>query len=254
MAKTTIDIEALLHWAYGVQRVDRWAAQADRDLAGPSLSSSDMAGVAALGVRVQSSGRWLTSMGAKIADDAVTVHDAVLALDDMFCETQRDGAVRIWLRDEIVAAGMDVRNTAHGPALVCVSALSGRVDWSDARPVSKAVTSVLVIQHARITERPECYADVRRPASRPASSGGVDAHGRKRAVRSGPSWESVIAARAEYHVWHCALSALAAKLADRLAFYSPQPPSAPASPWIRDRRPGQNSPSRTKVSGDISHT
>lgn len=237
MSKTAIDIEALLHWAYAVQRVDRFAAQVARDMAGPALSSCDMVSVAALGVRVQSSGRWLASMGAKIADDAVTVHDAVLALDDMFCEVGARGDVRIWLRQDIAAAGMDVRDTPRGPALVRVSALSVRVEWTGARPVSKAVTSVLVIQHARSGDRPECFEGVRRSVGR-AARGGVDARGRKRAVSAGPSWESVIAARAEYHVWHCALTALAGVLADRLDFHAPTSPSAPASPWdVIDKSP-----------------
>lgn len=75
------DIEALVEWAYRVQCVDRVVGLVRSRTLPVMRSSTDvMVSFAALGVRVDSSPRFVAAMGATAQDDALVIHDAVMRL------------------------------------------------------------------------------------------------------------------------------------------------------------------------------
>ena len=76
-----VDIEALVDWAYRVQCVDRVVGLVhSRGLPGMRSSTDVMVSFAALGVKVDSSPRFVAAMGATAQDDAFVIHDAVMRL------------------------------------------------------------------------------------------------------------------------------------------------------------------------------
>lgn len=76
-----VDIEALVDWAYRVQCVDRVVGLVRSRTLPVMRSSTDvMVSFAALGVRVDSSPRFVAAMGATAQDDALVIHDAVMRL------------------------------------------------------------------------------------------------------------------------------------------------------------------------------
>lgn len=218
--KQTIDIEELLVWAYRDQCVDRMAEQMKAAIAPPS-----MPGVGSgqtmwlLGTRIDQSGHQLAWIGAKAPDDALVVHDAVLALADHWIEV--DGSeVAIWRRDEIEALGWALKETARGWMLLKPDPRS--IDLVADHPVKRSVATVIVMQHARSASRPDVYADWSRPVGRP---------------RRGSTEEAdVIYARAVYCAWHAALDVLAEELAGALENFDVRPPLAPETPWDVPRR------------------
>jgi hypothetical protein len=222
-AKREIDIEDLLIWAYRDQCVDRQVIGFSPK--GPNASpASSLAQFMALGCRVDSSGMAARTLGVRLPDDALIVHDAVLALGDMWIEW-RDGD-EVVVRDRAGVAGSTFHETARG--WVMTDASGARV------PVTRAVTSVTLIMHARAASRPECYPGWRPPAHRmPKDDLEYDRWGRRRKSKriEGPRAEDVMFARAQYCVWRAGLACLALELADLLADHAVTGPLAAESPW-----------------------
>jgi hypothetical protein len=221
--KRDIDIEDLLIWAYRDQCVDRQVIGFSPK--GPSASpASSLAQFMALGCRVDSSGMAARTLGVRLPDDALIVHDAVLALGDMWIEWREGDEVVV--HDRASAADSAFHETAAGWVMT---------DTAGARvPVTRAVTSVLLITHARAAARPECYPGWRPPAHRvPNDDLDHDRWGRRRKSRriDGPSADDVMFARAQYCVWRAGLHALALELADLLADHAVTGPRAVESPW-----------------------
>jgi hypothetical protein len=221
--KQEIDIEDLLIWAYRDQCVDRQVIGFSPK--GPSASpASSLAQFMALGCRVDSSGMAARTLGMRLPDDALIVHDAVLALGDMWIEWRDDDEVVV--HDAATAAGCAFQETARGWVMT---------DQSGARvPVTRAVTAVLLIMHARGAARPECYPGWRPAAGRPAADLlDTDRRGRPRKSRrvGGPTADDVMFARAQYCVWRAGLACLAAELNDLLQDHAVTGPRAEESPW-----------------------
>ena len=221
--KATIDIEALLVWAYRNQCVDRMAGQMDAVYRGegPTMrsASSVLANQIALGCRVDSQPRQVAFLGAKAPDDALVVHDAVLALGDVFVEL---GARDYTLWDHSLAEreGASIDDCAAGGWLLT------RPDAAPAR-LERIVLTVELIRHAKAADRPDVYADwsiwgdgrLHHKETRGADRGlGV-------AVRD------VLRARAVYGAWRLAMLVLAADLREALTKWEPMAPAVPESPW-----------------------
>lgn len=224
--RETIDIEQLLIWAYRDQQVDRMAGQMRRAISGPrtGVGLAVAQSLWALGTRVDSSGALLAAIGATAPDDALVVHDAVLALSDMWIEVGARGGdlaageVAVWERGEIEAAGWSLRETARGWAI-------GRPDAREIGmvrdvPVTRSVATTLVVCHARAGDRPEVFAGWRPARGRPGA-------------RSAVTEADVVWHRAVYCVWHAALAALAEELDGALSRFAVTGPGAPEAPWER---------------------
>lgn len=226
--KQAIDVEDLLVWAYRTQCVDRMAAQMRVAAGGelPSANRSCSALIARhieLGTVIDGSGWFLAAHGATAPDDALIVHDAVLALSDMVIE-RGEGGFTIWDAEDLALAGAEARETARGTMIVLPD--HGLI------PVVRAVTTVLLITHARAASRPETYPDWHPPKGRPMMR--HDALGRAQAKAAWlPSAEDVARHRAEYRVWHTGLAMIAAELSGRLAKFDVTGPAADAAPWER---------------------
>lgn len=228
--KATIDIEDLLVWAYRDQCVDRMVGQMDaamdaRPPCMPSVSAI-MARHAALGCRVDSQPMQVAFLGAKAPDDALIVHDAVLALDDAFVEIEGKDTW-LWDRALVAECGFDLEETVTGPMLV-------RQDGSRAA-LDRIVVSAEIIRHAKGAMRPDVYAEW---------SVGADGRVRDKVTRLrgadqgiGVTLKDVQRARARYAVWRMALMVVANDLREALARWEPTSPAAPESPWVvSDRR------------------
>lgn len=219
--KESIDIEKLLEWAYRRQCVDRVAASRFS----PRGPSGDANGAAVqmmvLGCRVQTSTYAEKVLGATAPDDALVIHDTVLALGEMWIDEQAG----LWTRKRAAGIGMSIE--WHGGAWWLACAGMGR------SPLSQACTAALVIQHAKAGSRPEWCAGWQDKGGRPArDAGGKDAFGRKRKAYQGLGREEVAYYRATYTVWHAALVALAGLLRDALADHEVIGPAASPEPWL----------------------
>ena len=226
--KQEMDIEALLHWAYAKQCVDKVAATQFT----PRGPSGDANGAALafmqLGCRVDSSGAAARVMGARAADDAMMLHDAVLGLEE------------IWLDDE---AGVWTRERAEGAGFEI--ARHQRAWWMVGQglkvPLHPAGVMALVIIHAKNGTRPEFHPDWRPRRGRRADRYGYACQ---------PLSANMVAMhRAEYTVWRAALVYLAEVLKDGLAKHAPLPPQAPEAPWLRDL-PGKSWPNPENSNDD----
>ena len=227
--KERIDIERLLEWAYRVQCVDRqMAAFTPR---GPSASPAGSLGqYAELGTRVDTSSFAARAMGLRTPDDAMIIHDTVLALGEMWIEWVGGAVVEIWDRERIAREGQVIERR-------------GGVWWREAayssgpvRPLpvrlEQAGTVALVIIHAKSGLRPEVHEGWKEaPWRAPKDAGVADARGRVRKRREGPTAEDVMHSRALYLVWRAALEVLAADLAGSLADYEVTGPAASPEPW-----------------------
>jgi hypothetical protein len=217
-ARERIDIEQLLVWAYRDQQVDRMAGQMLAAISGPrtggGLASSQS--IWALGTRVDASGGMLAAIGATAPDDALVLHDAVLALGDMWIEI--DGReVAVWSRAEIEAEpGWSLRETARGWIIRRPDARA--IDMIGEVPVSRSVVTPLVVLHARAASRPETFADWQRPRGRPSAADRVRE-------------AEVVRARAVYCVWREALACLAETLQESLSDHEVTGPAASEEPW-----------------------
>lgn len=225
MGKVSVDIEDLLVWAYRDQCVDRMARQMSAVVGGrppgmPSLSAI-MVGQIALGCRVDSSPRHTALLGATAPDDALIVHDAVLALDDAYVEI--DGA-RSWLWDRAHAAseGCVIEDGVAGSVL--------RRPGGGLAGLDRIVTSVEIIRHARGAMRPECYAGWR------LHHDGKVRHERSRGIDTpGVTVRDIVRARAVYGLWRMALMVLAADLKGVLERWEAIGPAVADSPWVISR-------------------
>lgn len=78
------DMEALLAWAFGPQKVDRFVAGLRGGLVGPSASPASsetgLQQVLLLGTRVDSSSAGAKWVGMRCSDDALTIYEAVMTL------------------------------------------------------------------------------------------------------------------------------------------------------------------------------
>jgi hypothetical protein len=227
-AKETIDIEALLHRAYAQHRVDRVAPG---DVLGmpraPGLAQSAWAervDTSAPGARLAAWAKQAKSM----PDDMLVLHDAVLALGEMWVGLAGDD-VAIWTTEEAEAAGHARLKDGES---VYMARDGVRAGW-----LAQAGTAVLVMVSARDGVRPDWCAGWRPARGRPAADAGkVDRRGRRRAVHELSAAE-VQCKRAMYHVWRCALLLLVAQLDGELDAYRVTGPVAPSTPWLdlRDR-------------------
>jgi hypothetical protein len=219
VAKTQIDIEQLLDWAYRVQRVDRQiAAFSPR---GPSISpSASVAQLLTLGTRVDTSGFAARALSVRLPDDASIVHDAVLSLGDMWLEWSELDQVEIWDKERLEREHQVIENRSGAwwryPVYWAapVTTLPVRVE--------QACTAALIIIHARAGTRPECYDDWSAPDAGKAP---------RKALGECVSIDEVMHARAVYLVWREALAFLAAELDGALQEFEVVGPDAPAEPW-----------------------
>ncbi len=214
--KSPIDIEALLVWAYRDQAIDRLIAQ--QKAPAPQAETSAWDGFDHLeryGTFIQSSAIDLCTPGSMAYDDADAVHSRVLALDDAFVQTDGDTIV-MWDRALIAEQGCTLLEWKRG-------AVSLRTPDGQTHPLERVVISTILILHARVAGRPECFPDLRRRNCRPRKDGEVS---------PGITFTDLSYHRAVYSVWHAALGILAAGLADTLAQWQVTGPAAHESPWL----------------------
>lgn len=227
-ARETIDIEALLHRAYGQYRVHKVTPASVLGLrmrsGGPSPLASAMATIE-LGTRVDVSGAGarlagLQAMNAATPDDMLTVHDAVLALSDWLIEGANSEAPVAWRRAEIAQRGWLVEKTGTGLWLVRPGeGPKGADAWV---ALTDPHLAAMVILHAERGDRPDWDVRDVRPArgrGRPSADAG-----RARA--------ETLAQRAVYALWRAALGELVAGLAG-LERHAVTGPVAPVEPWNR---------------------
>lgn len=227
--KETIDIEALLEWAYRQQCVDKQiAVLAPR---GPSGSISGSLGqYVQLGTKIDNSGAAARAMGIKVADDAMIVHDTVLAAGEMWIEWKRDDEVEIWDRERAEAAGQAIEKV-NGEWLRRPICPNGRVAAFGVR-VEQAATVALLITNAKTGSRPDWFEGWSAPEGRAANDSlPTDRWGRRRKRSLAASVEEVMHGRALYAVWRSALALLAVELDGALQRYRVIGPCAPESPW-----------------------
>jgi len=232
-----IDIEKLLDWTYRVQKVDRRIAM-ERPAAPSASLPSALGQYVVLGTRVDGSGHARSFGGASLAahgapDDAMIVHDAVLALSDMWLEWADLDQVEIWDKDRLDREGQIVEQR-HGAWWRVPAVTVGNVEPLPVR-VEQACAAALVIVHAKSGTAPEAYADwAAQRGAVAGDSGEKDRYGRVRKKRSGEtSFEEVTHARAIYLVWHAALEMLAAQLDGALSGFEVTGPEAQSEPWLK---------------------
>ncbi|KAI93934.1 hypothetical protein T281_13830 [Rhodomicrobium udaipurense JA643] len=233
-----IDIEKLLDWTYRVQKVER-AAAALRPRAPVAALPSALGQYVVLGTRVDQSSHacgivGLASEHRGACDDALIVHDAVLALADMWLEWADFDQVEIWDRERLARDGQIVEQRSGAwwrlPAVTI-----GNVEPMPAR-VEQACAAAIVIINAKNGTRPEAYEDWAAQRGATATDSGVmDRWGRGRKARDTIRVDEVMHARAIYLVWHAALEMLAAQLDGALSGFEVTGPEAQAEPWIGAR-------------------
>lgn len=225
-----VDIEDMLVWAYRAQAVDRMAAGIWEALGqkGPaSYGLNPFATIAGLGVRVDGGG-WRGSTGhayghaaSAVDDDALALHEAVLALPPMVMEVSEAGAIALTWQDRLAADG--VREAADGS--LC----------RDGQPVNgeRIEPAILIITQARSASRPDTVDDfVADFSERPRDSAGrwiADRDSYRRTV------DDVIRMRGLYAAWRAGLCRLVEDCGG-LARHRLAGPAAPEAPWAMARR------------------
>ena len=231
--KEKIDIEALLVWAYRAQCVDRVFRQikaATEPLRCYGSTWHGMAQIAELGAIIQSTGVGLAAVGASAADDAFIVHDAVMALDDVFVEWQTETRALLWTEQTAADNGRRIVKTGRGVGAMWRLCSAGHAP----RELEFLGVTALMVTHARDDRRPEWHEGWTLPRGRRAGDRmATDRRGRKR-KRYEMSAEQVSHDRCVYSVWHAALGLLSAQLYDRMAQYDVTGPLASSAPWLRD--------------------
>jgi hypothetical protein len=229
-----IDVEELVTWAFRTQAVEasirgmRAAAGMDGPGGGGSWA---LAGLAALGVRVQTTGPGLAALGADTADDALVVYDATLRLPGVWVEAIPGGqgapagaaGFAVHWADELARAGIrGDKSLGFDRAGVMLDPAAMQA-WEPA---------VLIVQHGRAASRPEVVADF-------ASDSGErlrDSAGRYLADRDAyrRTLADVVWHRMGYAVWHAGLVRLADRLrrVRRLSTFDVADPAVPARPWL----------------------
>jgi len=230
--KQPIDIEALLSWAYREQCVDRMCAGFTPK--GPSASpANNLAQYLTLGTRVDSPNYAARIIGSgNVADDALAVHDAVLALDDVFIEWETDSRLKLWTHEAAVDEGFSICERNGG---------NGRTYWKHNREMQAECrldfigVSMLMITHGRADDRPEWHegwkpVKGRKPIRRGKTK---DRWGRTLKSRMVDDY-TVARDRGVYRVWWWALELLAAQLSDELDRFTITGPAAVSDPWMSD--------------------
>lgn len=214
MAKETIDIEKIVEWAYRVQHVDRYRGGVD-DRPTMVSTTGSIGEFLRLGTRVDNSGAAARALGVRLPDDAGIIHDAVLALGDVYLEWRARDVVELWDHARLETAGMLIR---HVDGVACLLPAYEPGGKAPAAPIAVELLSpaVMVILNGRTGSQPEWHPDWR-PGTR--------------ATDGAPDRREVMHARAGYLAWHAALVSLAATLKGRLSDFEPVAPAAPVAPW-----------------------
>ena len=227
--KQDISIEALLDWAYRVQCVDK-ACSGFMDQRPSASPSSGLASYLALGTKVDSSGYAAKIIGSEnVNDDALIVHNAVLALPDYFMEFQTGSRIRLWTEASAENDSGAIEVEGKGNHAIYSLRLPGRAP----RPLRQVVTSVLVYLHAKAGTAPECYLDWKPKRGAPPK-GGVDAWGRRGKASDGLSLRDVAVARGEYSAWFLGLNELVKQLHGALDKFRVVDCLVLPRPWERD--------------------
>ena len=229
--KEIIDIEHPLIWAYRDQCIDKTVkALAPRGPAG--AASGSLAQYAVLGTKVDSSGSALATLGLKVADDAMIVHDAVLSAGEMWMEWKGDDAVEIWDRERAAREGQEIAKH-KGDWLRRPICPNGKVAAFGIR-VEQAATIALLTIHAKNGTRPDWCEGWHAPEGRTANDGlKTDRWGRARRRSSSVSVEDVMHSRAIYAVWRASLALVAAELDGALRRWQVSGPAAGEAPWLK---------------------
>ncbi len=219
MTKQQINIEALLVLAYRDKQIDRWRKNGAVRL-GPAQEGSPsetMRRIGELGTMVQTSGpveRPITTVITEEYADLLTVHDAVLRLEDYYAEFQTESRIRLWTPDAAIEAGGSITATGTGGHREFQLVLPNRKPRS-LRPISALA---LVIMHARGASRPFCLSKWSPRRGRKTMAGIIVAR-------------VVAGARASYQVWLMSLERLANELNGVLEIYDAEGPQADSEPW-----------------------
>jgi hypothetical protein len=239
LVKETIDIEALLHRAYGHYRVDRLARAAFP--AGPRASpASGLARLLALGTRIDGTNIAAAAIAAArdelaVPDDVVRLHQAVLALEDCFAETAGAESV-VWDRDVATAHGQWIEIEGGLPWIApaelerdpCTGAVRKvRLIWEERRKLDRISRTALVIQHARAGSRPLLLTP---KVSRMRQ---IYDHNRNRIGEEpvhDPPLDVIAFHRADYAAWWDALAMLAVALRT-CEHFTVTGPAARRQPW-----------------------
>lgn len=235
-----VDIEALVRMAYRQYQVDRLTPEMMLGVQKPAApNASPTAGLAsflALGTRVDTSMRAATLFAGRMSPlstpvDLLTLDEAVMKLPDMLVEWVSEDEVAIWTREDVQAAGGDLREGS--PTML---ALPGR----DPVRVERVVATNLVIQFGRAGDRPDwCPEGVGVRAVRDSNGKPmmVDAKfGRACIVDYHPMPAMMMSRRAQYVVWRRALAALVEMLAGETEQFEATGPVASAAPWNDSQR------------------
>lgn len=193
--RETMDIEALVHWTYALQKADRAVASVTECMRPSTTTTNSLVQLLELGCRVDTSGQGagyaaMMTQGLAVADDALTVHDAVISLPtEHFCQVILHG--RRGTRPDWHPEG-------YG-RLVPVTDKRGRPSkiWRD---------------EARRRHEIGCLVKL-----------------------DGTAHELVDFSRAQYATWWAGLDALARFLPGRLARHDVTGPAAPRRPWEKAR-------------------
>ncbi|PIK69811.1 hypothetical protein CS379_27950 [Methylobacterium frigidaeris] len=258
-----MDIEALLVRAYREKRVDRYGQDGRQAGAvalglgsGPRAPGSQLGGPE----RVDTSSYAANSAArtreaflrlAGTADGLLALHDAVLALPDMYVEYGAGADFLVWDAETAERHG-EVITLKGGKASIQATRRRGgrgegrndRVPVGLPRPLTTLPTSVLIITHGREASRPDVMdASLRRrPVYRPGTR---DVAGFE-FVADAPL-DVVAFERARYAAWHAALGMLAAARAGCPEF-AVTGPAAPLTIWSSealDRAPVTRRKART---------
>lgn len=257
-----IDIEAALHWAFGVVQVDRLAPRLGRygrdSLAilaeiglprGPSFrSASDMmSSVASLGVVVRGGGVVAGHVpltggsavrgqygAAETDEDALEILDAVTDLPSVFIQIAEEGVI-LWDRQAMDDAGLEVVGGCGSPFL---RGANEEVPVEDANVLAAIVGNArlgtaMAWNTVTVDEEP-------RRRGRPSA---------EEVERSRLQWQRLVMVRARYSAWHMSLRWLASRLSGRLVTMEVGGPSTPATPWHVAPLPTVDRPIEPKSAG-----
>jgi hypothetical protein len=220
-----IDIEDILTWAYRAQAVDRMAAgiwEAIGQRGPASFGQNPLSAICGLGVRVDGGG-WRGAAGhgyggtaSAVSDDALTLHEAVLALPSMLMEISESGGITLTWSDRMASAGLSER--PDGQLCRGGQAVTGET----------VEPAILVIAHARAASRPETLDDfVADFSERPRDSAGrwiADRDTYRQTL------DDVIRMRGLYAAWRAGLARLVEGCGG-LMRHQLTGPAAPEAPW-----------------------
>jgi hypothetical protein len=214
MLRQVIDIEDVLIWAYRHVEIDRRA----RDFLDPAppdavrRATVNWSAIAAYGCLIDQS-NWAVRPTSDLLDDpsedAIRVHDAVLALPAVFIEWIGPDEISFppLTPERIAALGATIEAVPGGWLL--------RNAVGDAVPVERVEPAVLAIIHARA-------------GSRPTAWGGWET---EEHPEDGLPEVTVLRDRMEYVIWRQALVDLVTALDGRLDGHEVTGPRAESEPW-----------------------